>query len=87
LLKNEIINGIQARHIHGFKGIQLLSRETGKEVEVVTVMRFKSLDAVREFAGEEYDLAVIPERARAILSHFDERAQHYEIRAERSGEG
>ena len=85
LLKEEIFVGIQNRHIPGFKRIQLLRREVGEEVEFVTVMLFDSLDAVREFAGENYEVAVVPEKAKAILSHFDERSQHYEIRAERSG--
>ena len=87
LLKEEIFAGIQNRGISGFKGIQLLRREAGEEVEFVTIMSFDSLDSVREFAGEDYEAAVVPEKAREILSHFDERSQHYEIRAERSGEG
>jgi heme-degrading monooxygenase HmoA len=86
LLKEEIFVGIQNRHIHGFKSIQLLRREDGEGVEFVTIMWFDSLDAVREFAGENYEVAVVPEKARAVLSHFDERSQHYEIRAERRGE-
>lgn len=87
MLKEEIFVGIQNRHIHGFKGIQLLRREVGDEVEFVTIMLFDSLDAAREFAGEDYEMAVIPEKARAVFSHFDERSQHYEIRAERKGDG
>jgi heme-degrading monooxygenase HmoA len=87
LLKEEIFVGIQNRHIRGFKGIQLLRRKVGEEVEFVTIMVFDSLDAVREFAGEDYEAAVVPEKARAVLSHFDGRSQHYEIRAERYGEG
>ncbi|MDI6763442.1 MAG: antibiotic biosynthesis monooxygenase [Thermodesulfobacteriota bacterium] len=87
MLKEEIFVGIQNRHIRGFKGIQLLRREVGDEVEFVTIMLFDSLDAVREFAGEDYEVAVVPEKARAVLSHFDERSQHYEIRVERKGEG
>jgi heme-degrading monooxygenase HmoA len=87
LLKEEIFAGIQNRRIRGFKGIQLLRRQVGKEVEFVTIMVFDSLGAVREFAGEDYEAAVVPEKARAVLAHFDERSQHYEIRAERSGEG
>ena len=87
LLKEEIFVGIQNRRIRGFKGIQLLRRQLQEEVEFVTIMLFDSLDAVREFAGEDYEVAVVPENARAILSHFDERSQHYEIRAERSGQG
>jgi len=80
VLKEEIIVGIQNRQIHGFKGIQLLRRDVGEEVEFVTIMSFDSLDSVREFAGENYEPAVVPVKARAILSHFDERSQHYEIR-------
>jgi len=53
----------------------------------MTIMTFDSLDAVREFAGEDHEVAVVPKKARAVLSRFDERAQHYEVRAERSGEG
>jgi heme-degrading monooxygenase HmoA len=87
LLKEEIFVGIQNRRIRGFKGIQLLRRTVGQEVEFVTIMAFDSLDAVREFAGEDYEAAVVPEKARAVLSRFDARSQHYEIRAERSGEG
>ncbi len=87
MLKEEIFVVIHNRHISGFKGIQLLRREVGEEVEFVTIMVFDSLAAVREFAGEDYELAVVPKKARAVLSHFDERSQHYEIRAQRKGEG
>ncbi len=58
LLKEEIFTGIQNRHIRGFRNIQLLRREAGHEVEFVTIMLFDSLEAVREFAGEDYEAAV-----------------------------
>jgi len=80
LLKEEIFVGIQDRHIRGFKSIQLLRRDIGEETEFVTIMLFDSLDAVREFAGEDFEAAVVPEKARAVLSHFDQRSQHYEVR-------
>ena len=86
LLKEEIFAGIQNRHIRGFEGIQLLRRDVVDEVEFITIMRFDSLDAVREFAGEDYEVAVVPDSARAVLSHFDVRSQHYEVRGERCGE-
>ena len=85
MLRDEIFVGIQNRRIRGFKGIQLLRRDVEDEVEFVTMMTFDSLDAVREFAGQDYELAVVPEKARAVLSRFDERSQHYEIRAARGG--
>jgi len=86
LLKEEIFIGIQDRHIRGFKDIQLLRCHTGGEVEFVTIMRFDSLESVREFAGQDYEQAVVPEKARAVLSHFDGRSQHYEIREEVKGD-
>ena len=85
LLKEEIFVGIENRRIAGFHGIQLLRREAGAEVEFVTIMQFDSLDAVREFAGDDYEAAVVPPKARAVLAHFDDRSQHYELRVARSG--
>jgi antibiotic biosynthesis monooxygenase (ABM) superfamily enzyme len=81
LLKEEIFVGIHSRKIPGFRSIQLLRRNAGDEVEFITIMVFDSLEAVRTFAGADYEAAVVPEKARAILSHFDSRSQHYEIRA------
>jgi heme-degrading monooxygenase HmoA len=87
LLQEEIFVGILNRRIRGFKNIQLLRRQAGPEVEFVTIMLFDSLDAVREFAGEDYETAVVPAKARAVLSQFDARSQHYQVVAERSQEG
>ena len=82
LLKSEIFVGIKDRHIVGYRGIQLFRRNVGGEVEFVTVMWFESIDAVRVFAGEDYEVAVVPLKARALLARFDARSQHYEVRAE-----
>ncbi len=49
-------------------------------------MEFDSLEAVREFTGEDYEAVVVPPKARAVLAHFDQRSQHYEIPEERRGE-
>jgi antibiotic biosynthesis monooxygenase (ABM) superfamily enzyme len=84
LLLEEIFAGIEGRHIPGYRGIQLLRRPVGGEVEFITIMRFDDLEAVRLFAGEDYETAVVPPKARAVLSRFDERSQHYEVRTERS---
>ncbi len=87
LLEEEIFVGIRNRRIRGFRDVQLLGRDLGQEVEFITVMRFDSRAAVREFAGEDHEAAVVPPRARAVLARFDPRSQHHEIRAERRGEG
>jgi antibiotic biosynthesis monooxygenase (ABM) superfamily enzyme len=80
LLRDEIFVSIKSRRINGFKDIQLLRRNLYNEVEFVTIMRFESIDAIREFAGEDYEACVVPPEARAVLSRFDARSQHYEIR-------
>jgi len=63
LLGAEIFTGIAARNLPGYRGIELLRREVGAEVEFVTIMRFETLDAVRAFAGAEYETAVVPPAA------------------------
>ena len=83
LLKKEIFTGIENRKIDGYRGIHLLRRNLDTEVEFVTVMWFESLDAVRTFAGDDYEVAVVPPSARKLLSHFDARSQHYTVEVER----
>jgi heme-degrading monooxygenase HmoA len=79
LLRTEVFTGIAARGIDGFLGIDLLRRNLGEAVEFVTVMWFDSLEAVRAFAGEDYERAVVPPAARALLARFDERSVHYDV--------
>ena len=80
LLRSEIFTGIRGRRIEGFREIQLFRRQLATEVEFVTVMWFDSLEAVRVFAGDDYEAAVVPPRARAVLARFDARSQHYEVK-------
>ena len=78
LLRTEIFTGIAARQIAGYIGISLCVRPVDAEVEFVTIMWFDSLDAVRGFAGANYEQAVVPPKARAVLARFDVTAAHYE---------
>ena len=82
LLRGEVFTGIRNRRISGYRGLQLFRRSLDSEEEFVTVMWFDSLEAVRTFAGEDYEIAVVPPKARALLSRFDARSQHYEVKAE-----
>ncbi len=85
LLRDEILVGIGERQLAGFRGIQLLRRPADPEVEFVTMMWFATLDAVRAFAGEDYERAVVPPEARALLARFDARSLHYEVKETRGG--
>lgn len=44
----------------------------------MTITLFDSIEAVKEFAGEDYEIAVVPPPARKLLSRFDARSTHYE---------
>ena len=80
LLRDEIFRGIAARALPGYRGIELFRRAVGGEVEFVTAMRFDSSEAVRAFAGDDYEAAVVPPAARELLSRFDARSAHFELR-------
>ncbi len=83
MLKIEIFLGILARKIAGFRRIELLRAPAGEEVEFATVMWFDSMEAIKVFAGANYETAVVPPKARAVLKRFDARSKHYEVREER----
>ncbi len=79
LLQREVFAGIVSRNIPGFRGIDLVRRLGDDDVEFVTIMWFDSLDAVRDFAGPDYEVAVVPPEARRLLARFDARSTHYDV--------
>ena len=79
VLMNEVIPSIEDKKIDGFRNISVLKRTSGGEIEFITIMRFDNLECVKNFMGEHYERSYIPERARQVLSRYDEVAQHYEI--------
>jgi heme-degrading monooxygenase HmoA len=83
LLRLEIFQGIARRALPGYNGIELLRWPAADTVEFVTLMWFDSLDAVRGFAGADYEVAVVPPAARALLQRYDPRSAHYEVRQAR----
>ena len=56
-----------------------MRRTLDQEVEFITLLWFDSLDSVRSFMGEDYEVAYVPDAARAVLARFDARSQHYEV--------
>jgi heme-degrading monooxygenase HmoA len=67
------------REVSGFRGAQLLRRDEDGEVAFTSIAWFTDLDAVRAFAGDDYERAVVEEAARAALSRWDERVTHHEV--------
>jgi heme-degrading monooxygenase HmoA len=69
----------QLHRIVGHRGAYVLRRDDEGEVEFVVITLWDSLDAVRAFAGDDYEAAVVPPQARRLLSRFDEEVAHYEV--------
>ena len=80
LLKTEIFKEIESKNVGGFKEIQLFRRVHTDEVEFITIMWFDTIKSVKQFAGEDYETAFVPESARKVLKRFDTKSQHYETR-------
>lgn len=79
IVRGEVIPGIEARGIAGFRHIDLMRRPVNGEVEFVTIMWFDTLDAIKAFVGIDHEVAHVPAAARAVLSRFDERVAHFEV--------
>jgi len=67
MLRNEI-----------FPSAELFIREDGDEVEFVTLLRFDSMEGVKEFAGADEIRPVIYPGVERLLTRMD-RSQHYRI--------
>lgn len=79
IVRSEVIPGIEARRIPGFRHIDLMRRDLGDEIEFQTLMWFDDLDAIKAFMGKDYSVSHVPLEARAVLNSFDDRAAHYEV--------
>jgi heme-degrading monooxygenase HmoA len=67
--------------LSGFQGLTLLRRHVGAEIEYLVLTLWESMDAVRAFAGEDPERAVVEPEARAALTRFDEQVTHYDVLA------
>jgi heme-degrading monooxygenase HmoA len=76
-LRDETFPGL--RDIDGYVDGYLLRRDSGDRVDFTVLTLWESLDAIRAFAGDDYETAVVPDAARRALRGFDERVTHYHV--------
>ena len=76
MLRTTILPGIH--RIAGYKGSYVLRRNVGPEVEFITMTLWESIDAIRQFAGEDHEKSVIAPDAAHLLSRHDDKSVHYE---------
>jgi heme-degrading monooxygenase HmoA len=79
-LKNRVLPGLKG--ISGYKGGYVLRKDGMEETEFVVINFFTSIEAVKEFAGPDYEIPVFEPEAKAFLNRIENFATHYEVRAE-----
>jgi heme-degrading monooxygenase HmoA len=76
-LRAHVFTGL--RGIDGYERALFLQRDVGEEAEVQVITFWRSLDAIRAFAGTDIEAAVVTDAAAALLTDFDRRARHFEV--------
>ena len=76
-LKNDTFKQIAA--INGFISARILKRELQEGIEFLIITEWDTLDAIKQFAGTNYETAVVPELVGSIMIKYDEKVSHYEV--------
>jgi heme-degrading monooxygenase HmoA len=71
--------GPMLSRIDGHFAACLLRRDEDERTEFVALTLWSSMDAIRKFAGDTLDAAVVEPAARAMLDDCDEKVRHYEV--------
>jgi antibiotic biosynthesis monooxygenase (ABM) superfamily enzyme len=79
LLLSEVLPGIEAKGIDGYRKIEVLRIDHADEVEFVTIMTFDALENVIAFQGADYKRCYVPDAARKLLKRWDQESTHYEL--------
>ncbi|MCB0810340.1 MAG: antibiotic biosynthesis monooxygenase [Flavobacteriales bacterium] len=82
MLINEVFPAVKRKGVDGLEKVSISTANREDEVEFFLVLQFDSLDAVKQFAGENYRQAYIPENAQRVLKRYDRTAEHFELKEE-----
>jgi len=67
------------REFEGYVGVTTLTREADGQVEILVATVWRSLEAIRQFAGPDIEAAIVAEEAAALLTDFDRRVRHFKV--------
>lgn len=67
------------RKISGFIDASILRRSVDQGIEFLVVTRWKSMEAIEQFAGRDPDIAVVPEKVQGMMVDYDRSVRHYEV--------
>ncbi len=65
--------------ISGYRSASVLTRDVREGTEILVVTLWDSMDAVRAFAGETADVAVVPPVVQEMMADYDRRVVHYDV--------
>ena len=63
----------------GNHGVEVLRKSDGPRTDFVVISYWESIDAVKRFAGKEFEKAVILDRDREFLIEVEPNVLHYEV--------
>lgn len=69
----------ELRRVEGFLGVTVSMHRAEHEAEIFVETTWRSLDAIRAFAGADLEAAVVAPEAAALLKNYDRRVRHTEI--------
>ena len=67
------------RTIEGFVDAAILKRPVANGVEFLIVTRWKTMEAIAKFAGDDPEIAVVPSNVREMMLEYDAKVRHYEV--------
>ena len=79
-LRTQVIPAL--RRLAGYESTTLLTKASGEDVEILVITRWTSMNAIRAFAGDDVERAVVAEEAALLLQSWDERVRHYDVPVE-----
>jgi heme-degrading monooxygenase HmoA len=65
--------------IGGFINASILQRSLPMGEEFLIVTLWESIDAIKSFAGERPEVAVVPAVVQAMMVHYEKEVRHYSI--------
>src|SRR5262249_45052126 len=69
----------ELRRVDGFLAATVSTRRADNSAEILVETTWRSLDAIRAFAGSDLEAAVVAPEAAALLTDFALRVRHLEI--------
>ncbi len=65
--------------IEGFIKASIMRRPIREGMEFLIVTTWQSMEAIRKFAGESAETAVVPPSVQAMMVQYDREVAHYEV--------